>query len=178
VNVTDLAWAAGFLDCEGHFGIHRVSQGRRKSLRLDGTPFQRQVGFMQVVDAANRNPEPLEHLRELFGGRITTRQIKTTVYYQWRINAREQVGTVIGLLLPFLIAKRACAAHVLGFVQWSATTAPRQAMPAERRQQAEWFYHESRRLVSVHRVPSQGRPLASPTYVEGLRLAAGCERGQ
>lgn len=105
---TELAWAAGFLDGEGHFGLAR--QGGKHRITDDARqPF---IKATQVV------PEPLEKLKAMFGGTVNARGTKTSTgktAYDWTIRSGVRVREVVPLIEPYLIVKREQALIVLEF---------------------------------------------------------------
>lgn len=77
----DLYWAAGFLEGEGYFG---------------------HTGGSEVVRAPQVNPEPVERLLKLFGGRVTLNKRKTpagndTQYWVWQVSGARARGVMMTL---------------------------------------------------------------------------------
>lgn len=77
-TVRDLAWAAGFLDGEGHFD-------------------------RQTCSGAQKHPELLERLVRLFGGRV--HQNRGNGIHHWRVCGPRARGVML-TLYPFFSAKR------------------------------------------------------------------------
>lgn len=91
---TDLAWAAGFLDGEGYFGIQRNKRVGHDQLWI-------------VVTAPQVDPLPLLKLRSLFGGAIYHRQSKSIAsadQYDWHISNR-LAARMLHLLFPYFVLK-------------------------------------------------------------------------
>lgn len=90
VRISDIAWAAGFLEGDGHFGYHKQGKFKRK----DGS-FGKKYG-QPVVVADQVNPEPLIKLASLFGGAFlgpykTTRQPK----YRWEMSSNKAAALMM-----------------------------------------------------------------------------------
>lgn len=89
----DIAWAAGFLEGEGHFRRSFSSRDRHGS---------------ENVAAAQVNLEPLLRLQELFGGSISTKnRIKWGLgyIYQWQVSGH-RARVVMGAVSPLLSLRR------------------------------------------------------------------------
>jgi hypothetical protein len=69
----DLAWAAGFLEGEGHFSAYKRAS----------------------IEAGQKRPETLRHLQALFGGRVT--KCKTRDLYLWRVYSTRARGVMLTL---------------------------------------------------------------------------------
>lgn len=88
-------WAAGFIDGEGSIGIE---------LRRD----RASVSGRLVLTVVQKHPEPLERLRDAFGGNLDWQRgsgPRGTDRWRWRVAS----GTALDVLQrirPFLIAKR------------------------------------------------------------------------
>ena len=78
----DIAWAAGFIEGEGSF-------------------------VRKKVTAVQVNPQPVEKLKELFGGSLTyrTRVKPRQPYYRWQIHGARALGFAF-TIYPFLSDKR------------------------------------------------------------------------
>jgi single-strand DNA-binding protein len=90
----DLAWAAGFLDGEGHFGIRASSK--------QGYP----APFIEAGQV--HSPEPIFRLQELFGGGV--KQRRRTGFdsiWVWSLHGGEPCRRALPQLLPHLTVKRA-----------------------------------------------------------------------
>jgi hypothetical protein len=92
---TDIAWAAGFLDGEGHFGA-RFRSGGRTSLGVELT-------------ASQTHKAPIDKLVEIFGGAVHEVSKKTTTgrtTWQWTIASGKRLREVLPLLIPYLTTKK------------------------------------------------------------------------
>jgi len=86
-STKDLAWAAGFLEGEGHFGTKTGQKGN--------------PARYPRVGAAQVNREPLEKLQVLFGGAIRFRVNREHPCHYWELNGTRAIGvmmTLYGLL--------------------------------------------------------------------------------
>ena len=104
-TIRDLAWAAGFLEGEGSFhghpGIPRGSDRPRR-------------GSASSVRAMQVNREPLDRLRELFGGHVSFRDRvqdrrrdgrKHSGAFTWSVSGARARGVAM-TLYPFLSRRR------------------------------------------------------------------------
>ena len=92
-SVVDIAWAAGFLEGEGHF--------RRSFSSMDRYGSER-------VDAAQVNPEPLRRLQEFFGGSIELKERRKDVHndiFVWHVYGH-RARTVMRAIEPFMSHRR------------------------------------------------------------------------
>jgi len=97
VSLTDVAWAAGFFDGEGHIGLERRND-RRGQIYLRLTTTQ-------------KTPEALRRLQKLFGGRVFYD------HHVWRHRIeRCHARRMLEALMPFLAVKRGRAEEVLSIV--------------------------------------------------------------
>lgn len=104
-NPQRVAWAAGFLDGEGWFGIPgRDHRGHWRPPCIEAA---------QVATRA-----PLDELAELFGG--TVKWCRSA--WVWRLYARQAVAEALMQLTPYLRVKGDQASLLLAF---SGTFAPR-----------------------------------------------------
>jgi len=89
---TELAWAAGFLDGEGHFGFYKSGRSRG---RLH-------------IEAAQVRREPLDRLQTYLGGRVygPYKHGHKQDYYQWMVDNIEKCMEIIALLRPYLSAPK------------------------------------------------------------------------
>lgn len=101
----EVAWAAGFLDGEGHFGIGRGGRGGRH-LRV----------VLEAAQVATR--EPLDRLQRLFGGNV--REGKSA--WRWTLSGRDAVLTALLVLCPLLSVKGEAARLVGAFAQFTRPT--------------------------------------------------------
>src|SRR5205085_156330 len=88
------AWAAGFLDAEGYFGVMGPSNRRRPVIEAA------QVGCIAALD----------FLRETLGGSVRVRNSRVN---HWRLEGRPSACEAIPRLLPPLSVKADEAALVL-----------------------------------------------------------------
>jgi len=87
---TDAAWAAGFLDGEGHFGISLRGDGRANT----------------VVAATQVDPRPLLRLKEFFGGSLSNCiRGSRGGYYQWSLQGNTKVERLLLAVRPYLSIK-------------------------------------------------------------------------
>lgn len=92
-RATLVAWAAGFVDGEGHFS----AVARRGSYQLS-------ITAVQV-----KNDEPLRRLRDLFGGNICVcvdRRERRSARHQWSLHGAQNVAAALREMMPFLTVKR------------------------------------------------------------------------
>lgn len=108
ITAAELAWAAGFLDGEGHFG---VSEG-------------------VLIEASQvRRRAPLDELARILGGRVTnSRRSKGGQVYRWALGGSERVARAVLLLAPYLRVKDAEAKVLLDLAQWFPTEGRRPAV--------------------------------------------------
>lgn len=100
----EYAWAAGFLDGEGHFGIHpNGHQNGKKYLRA------------QIAAKQKFCDEPLEKLVDLFGGAIYHPPSGVAV---WQIQSTIDLLHCITCILPYLTVKRDVALIVKEFCEY------------------------------------------------------------
>ena len=109
INLNDIAWAAGFLEGDGHFGWHRDG----KFLRKDGT-YGKKYG-QPVIVADQVNIEPLLKLQTIFGGWIggpykTNRQSR----YRWEVSSNKAASIMMTLWHFLSTQKRKQVEHALG----------------------------------------------------------------
>jgi hypothetical protein len=98
---TDLAWAAGFLDGEGYFGLRK----------------QTAAYFVPVIEAAQvATREPLDKLALLFGGSVNRRSGQR-VAWTWKLAGAKAVLPALAWLMAYLVVKREQAAIVLAASQ-------------------------------------------------------------
>lgn len=91
---TDYAWAAGFIDGEGHFGARRTKHGT----------------YQVSIQVHQKGDEPLQRLKSIFGGAVykTGRED----IYKWSIQRRALVEQVVLDLWPYLTDVKRNQAHV------------------------------------------------------------------
>jgi hypothetical protein len=91
-----MAWAAGFLEGEGNFGLNHRTR----------------PSASQVVRATQKNREPLYRLQRLFGGRV--KAVRSDGFGEWRTYGARARGIMM-TLFPFLsAAKRSDITLALG----------------------------------------------------------------
>lgn len=86
-NITDLAWAAGFLEGEGSFGCH---------------------GGSTRVSAGQVQKEPLDRLSKLFGGKMWLKQptgMSTKPIWIWYLKSKRSAAVMM-TLYSFMSPKR------------------------------------------------------------------------
>lgn len=92
MKVSDIAWAAGFLEGDGHFGYHH--EGKFK--RVDGS-FGKKYG-QPVIVADQVNPEPLVKLASLFGGNfLGPYKTANSPKYRWEISSNKAAALMLTL---------------------------------------------------------------------------------
>ncbi len=111
MNITDIAYAAGVIDGEGHVGIHRHWYSSKR--------FGRYAVYNCAVSVTNTNEPVLQWLKELFGvgnvypeGRKKPLKPHYKPRFVWILSAK-QAAHVIAVLLPFLRIKKEEALLVL-----------------------------------------------------------------
>ena len=103
MELTKIAWAAGFMDGEGYIGITRCLDRRTGRLY-----------YRVQVDVGQVHREPIALFQELFGGTIGHRTNKKQGCWNWRKFGKEACE-VIRILLPYLVVKRRQAELVLEY---------------------------------------------------------------
>lgn len=90
------AWAAGFIDGEGHVGIHRIRR-EGKLARLNPRV---------IVGQTHR--DPLDRLHDLFGGSVNTRKqtADRRTFWIWEPAGAKRTHAVLTATLPLLTIKR------------------------------------------------------------------------
>jgi len=98
---TDLAWAAGFIDGEGHIGCGLYKhKGNKRSYHN------------AILCAAQVKPVPLHKLETMFGGTVRFCGDEYGGYYEWRVYG-DNALRVLTQLLPYLVQKHLQAALVM-----------------------------------------------------------------
>lgn len=107
-----LAWAAGFIDGDGHITI------QRRSTKYKDKVYQ---GHYLRVGACQASMPPLEELRKLFGGSIRPKNsgrnpdgYNRKPQWIWSLST-EEANAALKELLPFLLHKRQVALLALQF---------------------------------------------------------------
>lgn len=178
--ITSYAWAAGFVDGEGYIAVSRKkpSYSVRKSGPNIGRPRRDGVVYWLQLSVAQRNPEPLHALVRLFGGNIRVcRPKRGNVYYSWRICADNALAA-LEAMLPFFVGKRDVAQLGVSFQRWYSASRVEfgRAMPTTRRQQAQFYHEECRRLIRRYcHKPGEGRVDDWPALAEVVPLPTGSD---
>jgi hypothetical protein len=94
VRATEIAWAAGLFDGEGHIGLRRQEKGAR-------------VYFQRAMGMTNTDLALLQRFQAAVGdGRIGSPweppELKHSTKWQWQLTGRQRIEGVFGLLEPFL----------------------------------------------------------------------------
>jgi hypothetical protein len=97
------AWAAGFLDGEGNFYVHR----------------RRSTSYEMGVQVGQVDRRPLERLQALYGGSIAPRSGRgiRSDYFAWRAHGATAMRAMIPSVAPFLVVKREQAERVLAVAE-------------------------------------------------------------
>jgi hypothetical protein len=98
----DLAWAAGFIDGEGHMGVHVIND------RRGATDVARRQRLAVRIVVGQCNHEPLDFLATLFGGSIRLRNQRTSTnreQWVWELGTANKVAAAICRLRPYLRVK-------------------------------------------------------------------------
>lgn len=148
-EATELAWAAGFIDGEGCISVVRCTQAgvTREQVQL-------------LLDVAQVRPEALHKLVRLFGGRIRLGGPGKGIYY-WRLYGRK-AGTVLSLVLPYLVTKRRQGELALELVSMLGT-------PGRRR--SDTVYARTLAIAEEFRVLNYRRPRHAERLSEPAPLA-------
>lgn len=102
---TDAAWAAGFFDGEGTININVFQKSGPKR-------------FMYYIGASQVRKEPLEKLRDLFGGTIHSYEHKGRPgrpYSVWRLGSSLLILNALQHMIPYLMVKQSEAELM---IQW------------------------------------------------------------
>ena len=171
---TELAWAAGFVDGEGHVTVRKKNATWRvRGSKHTGRPRMEGTTYAVELTVTNRNPTPMRMLALLFGGDYVPsyRTGRKNTYYKWRLGS-DQAVYALELMLPFLVGKRELATTAISFHHWYKSTAPKagEGMPAERRAHAETYHQTCKALIARYRsAPGADMVKESPE----LRVVAG-----
>jgi hypothetical protein len=120
-----LAWAAGFLDGEGHFGVNYVHRNTRK------TPYPTPI--IQAVQSNDRMT-PLFRLKDLFDGDVS-RSPSRPRDWTWRLAGGKRLREALPQLLPFLCVKAMEAGALLGYALLVPEPGQAWRVPKEHREQ-------------------------------------------
>lgn len=90
VSADQVAWAAGYLEGEAWFGLNS--------------------GLLPAIRVASRDSAPLERLLDLFGGKLSSRPVKSgkyagTIYWNWGVYA-DQAVLLARAVTPWLSPRR------------------------------------------------------------------------
>lgn len=77
-SATDIAWAAGFFEGEGHFGLNHRKLGRAAS---------------NVARVTQKQLQPLFRLQRIFGGSV--KQARSDGYGEWRTYGARARGIML-----------------------------------------------------------------------------------
>lgn len=105
--VDDAAWAAGFLDGEGHF-----------TFRTAGRHLQTFAPVVTASQASDRSP--IDKLHSCLGGSTTANRRRTVTgreVFMWTWLSARLMRERLPLLLPHMTARKAQASIVLAYVQ-------------------------------------------------------------
>lgn len=103
----ELAWAAGFLDGEGCFGLHKTTG---KNLH----PTTRSPW----LSVSQKRKGPLEKLAQMFGGNIHAQVIQGGKFHAWQwCRTGACLTEIIPVLMPHLVLKHREAAIVLSYAE-------------------------------------------------------------
>jgi hypothetical protein len=107
VTKVDAAWAAGFIDGEGHIGIHRIRDRRAGSIR------EFRLNPRIIVGQTHR--QPLDRLVEIFGHSVHVRAERAArrTFYVWEVNGARGTAAVLAAVIPYLTLKRPEAEMVM-----------------------------------------------------------------
>jgi hypothetical protein len=98
------AWAAGFVDGEGHFRLHL-----NKRLRTCAT----------ALMVTNRDDRPLRRLLTLYGGHVALRSTdhpNHSPMWDWQLTGRENLIAAVEAMRPYLVVKAAHAGVLLEYL--------------------------------------------------------------
>jgi hypothetical protein len=101
MNDNDHAWAAGFLDGEGSFTMHKSHK------RMGYLSIRALVSANQAVFQA-----PIQKLYDLYGGGLSERNQRTSTgkrVYEWKILGTENQGAMLEKIAPYMIVKNSYA---------------------------------------------------------------------
>jgi hypothetical protein len=130
----DLAWAAGFMDGEGYFGITRDRSCK--------------IGWRAWVACSNTKPASLLRLKDVFGcgrvSRVTRTRPVDKIIYRWEPTTIKDKIYVISALSKYLLIKRPSAIVALNFLNARVDEVER----GTKHSQAEYddLYSEAKRL--------------------------------
>lgn len=101
-----LAYTAGLLDGEGHYGIMRVAK-------------HQSFVFRPRVVVKMTHKTTIDWLKSQFGGRISKgeAQERTEAYYSWTLDKRDNLLTFLPAIAYFSITKKMQALFVLEFMK-------------------------------------------------------------
>lgn len=160
-----LIWAAGFFDGEGCVSIRRQKRPARENSVRD-------VYWTYTIDSAvsQKNPEPLEVFKALFGGHLYSYESYGVTYWRWCIAGKHTYRMLV-LLLPYLIVKKGIAELAIRFQekqnQWRKLYQhPGSWYPDHVLQEREMFYQQGRVLNARNRANHKAPKYAGPQMSE------------
>lgn len=107
ISNTDWAYAAGFIDGDGHIAIYWNTKRGKRYPRL-------------IVEAYNYDLKILEWLQSKFGGSIYANHSSSPKAHVWR--PTKPVIDFIKGIEPYLISKKSQANLAIEYVEWIANT--------------------------------------------------------
>jgi hypothetical protein len=132
---TEAAWAAGFLDGEGHFTIALTHKG---------------TNFRAIISASQTTSEPLLLLQHWFGGSIRVYTDKVKAHkpcYEWTV-VGVGLASLLEAITPYLIVKKRHADLILQFKKLVDASVERRSREGKR-SRAEVVIEEMRLRVEV-----------------------------
>jgi len=137
MNETDLAWATGYIEADGHFGFHSGNGG---------------ATFRAIVSAYSTDLEPLIKLNHIFGGKVAVQKrrngvrcpengLGTKTLYRWNVYGLSAVE-VIRKISPYLVLdrRRKSAEKISNFFDGTFYTGKR--WTAQMRQEGQRLHEE------------------------------------
>lgn len=116
---TDHAWAAGFIDGEGHIRLwHSVGRGQ----------------FHTALIASQKDLAPLHRLQVLYGGRVKTRRRLDNRHpvSDWSLTGRNNLISALEAVRPYLVVKAPQADVLLEYLYGTESGHPSPLVVAER----------------------------------------------
>mgnify|MGYP001590774955 CR=1 FL=1 len=108
-SITDLAWAAGFIDGEGCIRLARYLQRRSRNQKAG-------PGYHICLLAVNRNIDALRLLQSMFGGTIRKKVVAKGYNQTWQWECWSSTAyNAMRLLRPFFVIKHPHADLVFEF---------------------------------------------------------------
>jgi len=100
MDTHDHAWAAGFVDGEGHVYISRRRQ-------------RKWTAYIMGIRVSQKSRRPLERLEAMYGGSICAPDRKHSIY-QWNVSA-SKAREAMEHMLPYFVLKREQVELALAF---------------------------------------------------------------